>query len=336
MTGTPCHGGKDPTRAARRGSDWQLAVLMCRLCGDAVRHPCHFRHHPPPPPARQAAAPPVRRRGAGPDPPPAARLRPARPPAGLPWLPHGRSVRAARAAAGAGARALCWSQRNRLQLPAADRRIGGGMTLKSGRSASAGSMRTALSDLYLEHLLQNRAKPEVSGGWRAAPPSSPDPPPAAAPAPPRRARLCPLRPPSPPRPGREPPSAPPSARALSPAPCPQLWPGTEPPGVHLRPAPPAHAAGSRAPKAETLRREGGGRPGPCPVCATAGPQHPRSRASRWGAGGALGEWPASVAGTAWEEGGGCRGGRLQHPATEELVLVLLQSFSWSELELPVT
>lgn len=51
------------------------------------------------------------------------------------------------------------------------------MTLKSGRSASAGSMRTALSDLYLEHLLQNRAKPEVSGGWRAAPPSSPDPPP---------------------------------------------------------------------------------------------------------------------------------------------------------------
>ncbi|XP_064933841.1 55 kDa erythrocyte membrane protein isoform X2 [Columba livia] len=35
------------------------------------------------------------------------------------------------------------------------------MTLKSGRSASAGSMRTALSDLYLEHLLQNRAKPEA-------------------------------------------------------------------------------------------------------------------------------------------------------------------------------
>ncbi|NXC71408.1 EM55 protein, partial [Anhinga anhinga] len=35
------------------------------------------------------------------------------------------------------------------------------MTLKSGRSASAGSMRTALSDLYLEHLLQNRAKPET-------------------------------------------------------------------------------------------------------------------------------------------------------------------------------
>ncbi|XP_074963064.1 55 kDa erythrocyte membrane protein [Phalacrocorax aristotelis] len=35
------------------------------------------------------------------------------------------------------------------------------MTLKSGRNASAGSMRTALSDLYLEHLLQNRAKPEA-------------------------------------------------------------------------------------------------------------------------------------------------------------------------------
>ncbi|XP_059680379.1 55 kDa erythrocyte membrane protein isoform X3 [Gavia stellata] len=35
------------------------------------------------------------------------------------------------------------------------------MTLKSGRSASAGSMRTALSDLYLEHLLQNRSKPEA-------------------------------------------------------------------------------------------------------------------------------------------------------------------------------
>ncbi|XP_061862586.1 55 kDa erythrocyte membrane protein isoform X2 [Colius striatus] len=35
------------------------------------------------------------------------------------------------------------------------------MTLKSGRSGSAGSMRTALSDLYLEHLLQNRAKPEA-------------------------------------------------------------------------------------------------------------------------------------------------------------------------------
>ncbi|XP_064525704.1 55 kDa erythrocyte membrane protein isoform X2 [Pseudopipra pipra] len=37
------------------------------------------------------------------------------------------------------------------------------MTLKSGRSAGGGSssMRTALSDLYLEHLLQNRPKPEA-------------------------------------------------------------------------------------------------------------------------------------------------------------------------------
>lgn len=43
------------------------------------------------------------------------------------------------------------------------------MTLKSGRSASVGSMRTALSDLYLEHLLQARPKAEVSspaGGSR--------------------------------------------------------------------------------------------------------------------------------------------------------------------------
>ncbi|NXP39190.1 EM55 protein, partial [Leiothrix lutea] len=40
------------------------------------------------------------------------------------------------------------------------------MTLKSGRSAGGGSssMRTALSDLYLEHLLQNRPKPEGDTG----------------------------------------------------------------------------------------------------------------------------------------------------------------------------
>lgn len=37
------------------------------------------------------------------------------------------------------------------------------MTLKSGRSDSVGSMRTALSDLYLEHLLQNKPKAEVRG-----------------------------------------------------------------------------------------------------------------------------------------------------------------------------
>ncbi|XP_051823709.1 55 kDa erythrocyte membrane protein [Antechinus flavipes] len=36
------------------------------------------------------------------------------------------------------------------------------MTLKSSRSESVSSMRTALSDLYLEHLLQNRTKPEVA------------------------------------------------------------------------------------------------------------------------------------------------------------------------------
>uniref|UniRef100_A0A8B9ZT61 55 kDa erythrocyte membrane protein n=1 Tax=Anas zonorhyncha TaxID=75864 RepID=A0A8B9ZT61_9AVES len=63
---------------------------------------------------------------------------------------------------GIGAGPLCWSQRNRLRLLAA--RWGGGMTLKSssgGGSSGSGSMRTALSDLYLEHLLQNRAKPEM-------------------------------------------------------------------------------------------------------------------------------------------------------------------------------
>ncbi|XP_044283171.1 55 kDa erythrocyte membrane protein isoform X2 [Varanus komodoensis] len=36
------------------------------------------------------------------------------------------------------------------------------MTLKSGRSDSVSSMRTALSDLYLEHLLQNRPKAEAA------------------------------------------------------------------------------------------------------------------------------------------------------------------------------
>ncbi|KAJ7310272.1 hypothetical protein JRQ81_007172 [Phrynocephalus forsythii] len=36
------------------------------------------------------------------------------------------------------------------------------MTLKSGRADSANSMRTALSDLYLEHLLQNRPKAEAT------------------------------------------------------------------------------------------------------------------------------------------------------------------------------
>lgn len=137
---------------------------------------------------------------------------------------------------GAGAGPLCWSQRNRLQLLAAAaerqrrrrQQRGGGMTLKSGRSASAGSMRTALSDLYLEHLLQNRAKPEVSGGPGAATPDGPDPPPRRPRLPPPREN-APLTPrsPSPPRPGRDPRGAPPpshvpcapaSPRALRPAP----------------------------------------------------------------------------------------------------------------------
>lgn len=45
------------------------------------------------------------------------------------------------------------------------------MTLKSGRNDSVSSMRTALSDLYLEHLLQNKPKAEVrrrAGGDRSA------------------------------------------------------------------------------------------------------------------------------------------------------------------------
>lgn len=42
------------------------------------------------------------------------------------------------------------------------------MTLKASEGEGGGSMRTALSDLYLEHLLQKRSRPEVSG-----PPGSP-------------------------------------------------------------------------------------------------------------------------------------------------------------------
>lgn len=37
------------------------------------------------------------------------------------------------------------------------------MTLKSSEGEGGGSMRTALSDLYLEHLLQKRSRPEVRG-----------------------------------------------------------------------------------------------------------------------------------------------------------------------------
>lgn len=113
--GTLFHGGKDPTRAARRGSDWQLAVLMCRLCGDAVPHPCHFWDRPPPRAAQHLPAasgggptrpqPPVRRRGVGPGPPPAAWLRPA---------PRGLAARRPPLAATRAERAAslrrCWSR----------------------------------------------------------------------------------------------------------------------------------------------------------------------------------------------------------------------------------
>lgn len=100
----------------------------------------------------------------------------AAPPARPPPAPC-RAERAAPAAllepdwcGGPGAGPLCWSQRNRLRLLAA--RWAGGMTLKSGRGGGggSGSMRTALSDLYLEHLLQNRAKPEVSPERPGTPP----------------------------------------------------------------------------------------------------------------------------------------------------------------------
>lgn len=50
-----------------------------------------------------------------------------------------------------------------LCVPASVRPGTGKMTLKSSESESGGSMRTALSDLYLEHLLQKRNRPEVSG-----------------------------------------------------------------------------------------------------------------------------------------------------------------------------
>lgn len=40
------------------------------------------------------------------------------------------------------------------------------MTLKSSESEGGGGMRTALSDLYLEHLLQKRSRPEVSSAAR--------------------------------------------------------------------------------------------------------------------------------------------------------------------------
>lgn len=220
---------------------------------------------------------------------------------------------------GAGAGPLCWSQRNRLQLLAAAaerqrrrrQQRGGGMTLKSGRSASAGSMRTALSDLYLEHLLQNRAKPEVSGGPGAATPDGPDPPP-------RRPRLPPprenaprtTRSPSPPRPGRDtrdvpPPShvpcAPASPRTLRPAPrARHRAPGGPPPSRPSR-----TRSGERGPQGRdpTAGRRWASRCVPCMWhCWSPTPQE---RGSSLGDVGRLGEWSASVAGQgrrSWVEG----------------------------------
>lgn len=53
-----------------------------------------------------------------------------------------------------------WSPRPRVS----SRRPGSRkMTLKASGGEGGGSMRTALSDLYLEHLLQKRSRPEVSG-----------------------------------------------------------------------------------------------------------------------------------------------------------------------------
>lgn len=167
------------------------------------------------PRCRRAALP-------SPRPAPAAWLRPA--PAA-----HGRSVwdpAALPSRAGPG--------RSALPGPAGPAAAAGGMTLKSGRSAGGGSssMRTALSDLYLEHLLQNRPKPEVSGPLRPQTPRlrlrpSPGPIPIPIPAGPRR------------QPWRAPLSCGPSAQRCTP--------GSGPARVPLHPVPPAHAgqAGSQ-------------------------------------------------------------------------------------------
>ncbi|KAM8998063.1 55 kDa erythrocyte membrane protein isoform 2-T2 [Ara ararauna] len=159
-------GRSDPMLAARRYSERLLAVR-----GRGAPSPPLHPHQGPPrtDPGRtrhHAAALPA-------GPPLVLPLRWLRPPA-FPRCYTGGACGKRGAllqpgpCSGAVAGPLCWSQRNRLQLLAAvaerqrqRRRSGGGMTLKSGRSASAGSMRTALSDLYLEHLLQNRAKPEM-------------------------------------------------------------------------------------------------------------------------------------------------------------------------------
>ncbi|XP_037676880.1 uncharacterized protein LOC119522539 [Choloepus didactylus] len=51
----------------------------------------------------------------------------------------------------------------RSRVPASRRPGSCDMTLKASKGDGGGSMRTALSDLYLEHLLQKRSRPEVSG-----------------------------------------------------------------------------------------------------------------------------------------------------------------------------
>lgn len=58
------------------------------------------------------------------------------------------------------------------------------MTLKASEGEGGGSMRTALSDLYLEHLLQKRSRPEVSGprGCQGRGVRGQDPAPGALPA----------------------------------------------------------------------------------------------------------------------------------------------------------
>lgn len=165
------------------------------------------------------------------------------------------------------------------------------------------------------------AEPAQARGERPAAPSDPAPPPA------------PLARPHPhPHPRRAPQAAlacPALLRALSPALCARLRPGTGP-----APSRPSRTCGpSRVPKAGSQRQSPrAAHPGVCPERGVAGPQHPGSRDARWGSGVSPGNGQLAQP----AEGAGCRGGRLQHPATEEIVLVLLQSCIWSELELPVT
>lgn len=158
------------------------------------------------------------------------------------------------------------------------------MTLKSGRSASAGSMRTALSDLYLEHLLQNRAKPEVSGGRR-------QPRAATAAAPPRERDSDPSIPRAPflPGPVREPQGGPSYVPLVS------CWPLAQHP-VPWGPLHPVLPVQTR--EAGPLRQRPDGRQETdIHVCAL----HvallvPSTSGAGLFAEGTLGEWSASVAG----------------------------------------